>query len=182
VTLPVYALLVGSLLAVQAGATEAQAPRRYLDRGDGTVEDTRSGLAWLAEAGCWDPLPWQQAKDEVGALQDGRCGLADGSRPGDWRLPTEEEWEAMVECSCGGITLTDDRGTGCHTSGSSALRGVQAGDYWSSTPSPRHAGRARVMSLHDGLSRDRDAESPRHAWPVRRGAAQPSQAPLTDGG
>jgi len=65
---------------------------RFVDNGDGTVTDTNTGLVWLKDAYCFGlPGPydnWNDAMALVAGLSDGQCGLADGSSPGDWRLPT----------------------------------------------------------------------------------------------
>jgi Protein of unknown function (DUF1566) len=144
----------------------AGAPERYRDQEDGTVKDTRSGLVWLADAACLGSMPWARAKAEVAALQDGDCGLTDGSRPGDWRLPSKAEWVAMVDCSCGEVALGDDLGTACYAGGASSFRGVQPTDYWSSTESI-HDGTVRVMSLTLGLDSGAPATASLPVWPVR---------------
>lgn len=158
-------LVVGPLLVLLIGASEAHDPR-YRAQGDGTVKDTRFGLTWLAHANCWGALTWEEAKTEVAALQDGSCGLTDGSQPGEWRLPTKEEWEGMVECSCGDIALSDDLGTGCYASGDSAFHDVQASDYWSSTRSAS-GGTIRVMSLSGGIDSGTAAEVLLPVWAIR---------------
>lgn len=152
--------------AVSAPADAGSPARRYLDLADGTVRDTRSGLVWLADAGCLGAMSRDRAQAAVADLEDGRCGLTDGSKPGDWRLPTADEWEAMVDCSCGEIALGDDRGTGCYSSGGSSFRGVETSDYWSSTVS-RRGGTVRVMSLVSGLVGGSDSGASLPAWPVR---------------
>lgn len=158
--------LVAAPLFVLLIAAASQHVPRYFGLGDGTVKDNRSGRVWLADADCLGSMPWENAKAEVARLEDGMCGLTDGSKPGDWRLPTENEWEATVECSCGEITLTDDRGTGCYNSGASSFQDVQASDYWSSTAS--HDGEAAiVMSLTLGLSDRSLPGAILPAWPVR---------------
>lgn len=159
-------LIVFSLLLVlRTGVAEAY-DQRYRDQENGTVKDTRSGLIWLAHANCWGPLPWGRAQAEVAKLQDGMCGLTDGSKPGDWRLPTEEEWELMVECACGEITLSDDRGTDCYAAGDSTFHDVQAREYWSSTESISGKN-VRVMSLVEGLGGGRSSQASLPVWPVR---------------
>lgn len=157
---------VASLLFVLlAGASQAQ-NRKYLDQKDGTVKDTQTGLVWLADADCFRPMPWRRARARVARLQDGMCGLTDGSRPGDWRLPTEKEWEMTVECTCGEITLTDDTGRFCFSSHGSTFRDVQASDYWSSTRSPLR-GNIRVMSLAEGRTSGAAPGELLPIWPVR---------------
>lgn len=168
-------VLLSTLLAGPAQGKEW----RYRDQGDGTVLATQSGLLWLARANCWGPMPWEAAKSAVARLKEGMCGLTDGSKPGDWRLPTQKEWRAMVECSCGEIALTDDQGTGCYASGRSTFHGLQPVDYWSSTESYRGEGKVIAMSLYDGFDRAMAAGASLPAWPVRRASAS---KPLDDDG
>jgi hypothetical protein len=59
------------------------------------------------------------------------CGLTDNSSPGDWRLPTKAEWEAIIDVACN-PTIPDTAGTGCWSEGN-PFSGVQANAYWSST-------------------------------------------------
>ncbi|OAD19361.1 thrombospondin type 3 repeat-containing OmpA/MotB protein [Candidatus Thiomargarita nelsonii] len=61
---------------------------RYSDNGDGTVTDNRSGLIWLKNANCFGKQKLKIAMQSAANLADGQCGLRDGSRRGDWRLPT----------------------------------------------------------------------------------------------
>ena len=70
---------------------------RYTDNGDGTVTDNRSGLIWLKNANCFGEQNWKTAKQSAANLAHGQCGLRDGSRAGMWRLPTIEEWKAMID-------------------------------------------------------------------------------------
>jgi hypothetical protein len=64
---------------------------RFVDGGDGTVHDTLTGLTWLKRADAFDGLTWNAALAAVNALGNGQSGLADGSAPGDWRLPNRTE-------------------------------------------------------------------------------------------
>ena len=159
-------IVAGPLVFLLIGATEVR-QRRYRDQGNGTVEDAQSGLVWLAHANCLGSMSWEGAMAEVAELREGMCGLTDGSEPGDWRLPTKAEWQAMVECSCGEIALADDRGTDCYSSSISTFHNVQASDYWSSTESIR-GGTVRVMSLTQGMDSGVSATTSLPVWPVRR--------------
>lgn len=57
------------------------------DNGDGTV--TAEGLIWLRDATCIGKMTYADATAAVKRLKSGDCGLKDGSRAGDWRLPDE---------------------------------------------------------------------------------------------
>lgn len=82
-----------------AGAAEEHR-LRYIERGDGTVLDTKSGLIWLKNANCLGDLSrgisWPEAMGKAHQLQHGLCGPSDGSKTGDWRLPTRVEMQAMT--------------------------------------------------------------------------------------
>jgi hypothetical protein len=75
---------------------------RFTDNGDGTVTDNYHGLVWLKEAHCSELNPfgvyytWGEAMQGATSLSNGDCGLTDGSSAGDWRLPTQVEWDAFT--------------------------------------------------------------------------------------
>ncbi len=115
---------------------------RFTDMGDGTVRDNDSGLVWLKDASCID-LPytqsssggaadWYNAVLAAAALEDGICGLTDGSMAGNWRLPTLEEWEAFVCTSFWGPAIFNTMGDGQWTQGD-PFNDVVSHHYWSST-------------------------------------------------
>ena len=66
---------------------------RFTDMGDGTIRDNETGLIWLKNASCSE-LPgtdtsgradWDTATAAAAGLENGTCGLTDGSAAGDWR-------------------------------------------------------------------------------------------------
>ena len=71
---------------------------RYVDCGNGTVLDLATGLIWVADPSCLS-LPFALAIQGTSSFADGFCGLTDGSQPGDWRLPTQEEWQVTTPAS-----------------------------------------------------------------------------------
>ena len=163
----------------------------YIDCGNGTVTDNRSGLVWLADADCFGELDWNEAMAIVGGLGDVPahacgamepdecdCGLSDGSSPGEWRLPSMAEWKAMMSTGwdsdqCG-VAIANDVGNGCWSqacvdAGTCSFFDVQVSGYWSSSAyygDPVYAWRGELGSgLTDMLAR----ESAGHVWPVRGG-------------
>jgi hypothetical protein len=63
---------------------------RFVDNYDGTVTDCKTDLVWLKDAYCDAPnYPFEAM------LNDGECGLTDGSEEGDWRRPTIEELQGL---------------------------------------------------------------------------------------
>jgi hypothetical protein len=114
--------------------------RRYVACGNGTVTDTVTGLIWLQQADCLLISDWGNANQAAGGLKDGDCNLTDKFAPGDWRLPTRDEWSATIAqafvlgCyNATGPSLTNDWGTGCLSVGPSSFVGVASDFYWSST-------------------------------------------------
>jgi len=73
--------------------------------------------------------------------------LSDGSKAGDWRLPTKEEWKAM------GIANWKE---------SDAFSGVQAFLYWSSTADDKNTDNAWAANLSSV-----NKKSKYHVCPVR---------------
>src|SRR5262245_29769478 len=63
-----------------------------LGSSNGTVKDVTTGLVWLKNANCFGLTNWADANIKAAALASGQCGLTDGSKAGDWRLATKDEW------------------------------------------------------------------------------------------
>ncbi len=72
---------------------------RFTDNGDGSITDHLTGLVWLKNAGCFAPAHWAQALAAANQLASGACGLTDGSRAGQWRMPNANELESLVDVS-----------------------------------------------------------------------------------
>jgi hypothetical protein len=51
---------------------------RFIDNGDGTVTDNRTGLIWLKNANCFCNQDWWTAMKSANNLAYGYCGLIDG--------------------------------------------------------------------------------------------------------
>jgi Protein of unknown function (DUF1566) len=117
---------------VQAGV-EWPTPR-FTDRHDGTVEDNLTGLIWLKNATCTtiSPADWVTALSSANALAHGQCGLADKSKPGDWRLPNVKELHSLLDFAWFGPALSNAAGT-AQWSDEDAFTGVAGTEYWSST-------------------------------------------------
>jgi hypothetical protein len=163
----------------------------YVDCGNGTVTDNRTGLVWLKNAGCLDEeADWLTARDFVAGLADmpdgsipalHDCELSDGSSPGEWRLPSLAEWEAMVgdavDLGCS-PTITSNHpagitpcwSAGCSTVGLCAFSDVQSDFYWSASSSVEMPSTAWVASLNTGINFTNDFKTSVHyVWPVRGG-------------
>ncbi len=164
----------------------------YVNCGNGTVTDNRTGLVWLTNANCYGPLDWHQAVEIVANLADmpsgsaaavHDCGLSDGSSPGDWRLPPVAEWEAMVanalglngdpDCTAPSLpTITNDSGDGCWAEdSSSSFTNAQGFSYWTSTTNATSTLDVWHMLLRSGGFDDgaQKTNATIHLWPVRGG-------------
>lgn len=163
----------------------------YVDCGNGTVTDNRSGLVWLGNADCLGGgVDWYAAMDFVAALADvpdesaaaaHDCGLSDGSSPGEWRLPSTAEWLAMVsdavDLNCNPaitsdlVTVPPCWSVGCNTAGLCSFSNVDMGRYWSSNSNvTTGATSAFSVEMFNGEIFDSDAKtSVYRVWPVRGG-------------
>ena len=105
---------------------------RFIDNKNGTVTDKKTGLIWLKDANCLGFMNWFNAVNATANLASGQCGLTDASIAGDWRLPTQESWEAFV---CSEFTNPAI----CNTSGRSQwqegnpFNNIQHDLHWSAT-------------------------------------------------
>jgi hypothetical protein len=147
------------------------ATERFVDCGNGTVVDTVTGLMFLSNADCFGGQNWATANQSAAALEDGQCGLTDGSRAGDWRLPTKEEWEALVRPGCPSPKIVgngSDSSTSCFSSSSWATDIVTTA-YWSATTYSLDTAFAWFASLFSGTVEVSNGDKTLNGrvWPVR---------------
>lgn len=151
-------------------------PLRYIDNGDGTVTDTRTGIIWLQDASCLGGYYPPDVFQQVAALNSGECGLTDGSVEGDWRLPTKQQWEATIAdaVALGCVpALTDAAGTGCISDETESIFTYTNSLFWTSTRvgiSPDWY----LVSLESGTFYGQTSESCSgiciaSSWPIRVG-------------
>lgn len=204
VTLVLFSLICSAalagdgLVALQTAAASCpdDSDDIYVDCGNGTVTDNRSGLVWLASADCFENQTWHDAMDIVAGLADEDstlcaeegltdaecdCSLSDGSSPGDWRLPTATEWDAMiadaVALGCidddfGGPSITNDAGSSCWQEGpGNSFTGVEASVYWASSTVAQAAIQPSALQvwLLNGIVLFNPKTDASHMWPVRGG-------------
>jgi Protein of unknown function (DUF1566) len=159
---------------IQAGV-ELPTPR-FRVNGNGTVRDNLTGLIWLQDAN-YDALgpngngtvTWQQALDAANALVNGRCGLTDGSEPGDWRLPNVRELLSLLDYRFFSPGLSNAAGTAQGTEGDPFF-GIQSAEiYWTSNPMQNSRGRAWFVAMVVGITIDENMNIPHLMWPVRGG-------------
>jgi len=196
------AALLASAVAASAGegvvalqtadpSCPSDSVHRYRPCSNGTVTDNQTGLVWLANASCFGQLGWHEALDAVAGLGDLECsaaegeecdcGLSDGSSPGEWRLPSRDEWEAMVadgiamDCE---PAITTDVGDSCWYDGCEdvcflgcvcTFYGVQSNWYWSSSPHAPNPANVWTVQLEAGHVGTAAKTGPNYVWPVRGG-------------
>ncbi len=145
---------------------------RFVDCGNGTVTDNTTGLVWMQDSGCTGIAPeatWQSAMLTASGTADGLCGLTDGSQPGDWRLASKSEWEAMLlgvpaECD---PRIHDDAGVNCWIEGVDVFTNVQSERYWSASTQEGNVNRAFFVNLMTGVVETGNKEGLLLVWPVR---------------
>lgn len=145
-THPDYAPKNQSLPVPQAATTLLRDDPYYVDHGDGTVTDRRTGLQWmrfslgqewkdgvyLGEIRKYMKQEALEAAIELNS-QGGYAGHA------DWRLPTIEELKTLIYCSSGQPRLWNDTGMHClgkyerPTIYQPAFPNTLTCEYWSST-------------------------------------------------
>jgi len=194
ITLTQIASAAGGYVALQTADPSCpdDSGNVYVDCGNGTVTDNRTGLVWLKNANCLSLAAnggyadWISAMLLAAGLSDlpgddaDDCGLSDNSTPGEWRLPSKAEWAAMIEDALGDIgdpnctitppTITNDSGLGCWLSGPSSFTDVEEGFYWSSTTFVWFPSGIWGVSLESGTfgNNHKDSELG-YIWPVRGG-------------
>jgi hypothetical protein len=159
------------------GGADARCPKggklRYCDNGDGTVSDSRTGLVWLKDAGCPTLGPsgegrgtFAEANASAAALRSGQCGLSDGSKPGDWRLPSSQEWLAMLSPEFKNPAIGNADSSRKWKPGD-AFMNIRSDGYWSSTPDAGNTDFAWGAGLFGGVVASARKSIEGYIWPVR---------------
>lgn len=79
--------VMAAVYLIMAGSAHAE----LIDNKNGTFYETVQGLVWMQKADCFEYQSWGQAKSNVSVLKSGLCGLRDGSKSGQWRLPAKDD-------------------------------------------------------------------------------------------
>ncbi|MBF0272424.1 MAG: DUF1566 domain-containing protein [Magnetococcales bacterium] len=164
---------------------------RFVNNGDGTVTDTKTGLILLKNVYCLGGRNWQAALNAAANLANGQCGLKDGSTAGQWRLPkakypdrrydyktskwvpplVQYVWNSQAKTweppASGGDE--GELGVLLEAYGSVALSGVQASSFWSSTTYAGSADIAWSVNLSYGSVGSYGKSYSYYVWPVRGG-------------
>jgi hypothetical protein len=149
-------LLMASFLILPFVQAEEQ---RFQDKIDGTVKDNLTGLIWLKDASPSDTrMNWTDAVSYCNSLAEGTFGLTDGSNAGDWRLPSLDELQSLVDDDNENPALPSDH----------PFEGIQTSyNYWSGTSYGQNNVGAWQVSMNDGSVRKSMKYSKRWVWPVR---------------
>lgn len=136
---------------VEAVATE----NRFENQENGTVLDHTTGLIWIKEPIDIEAMTWEEATAYVATLSvdNGGFGLTDGSAAGDWRLPTNEEWQTMANWK---LEVPLD-----------LFKVQNEGRYWSSTPPVNEYGAYHLDIFSIGKADFDNRNKKRNIWPVR---------------
>jgi hypothetical protein len=141
---------------------------RFLDNGNGTVTDIRTGLIWLKNANPCGQKNWADANAYCSSLASGQAGLTDGSVAGQWRLPSKAELEGIGTDP----PITWDSGTPPTTWAMPGVpfMSVQNGlFYWSSTANAIYPVYTWCVGMDDGYAYYSARSQIAPVWPVRSG-------------
>jgi len=164
-----YLLLV-SLLMVSASSayagcfanvTPSSPTTNFVDVGNGTVRDNKSGLLWkrCSEGQIWNgttctgvatTYTWQGALQQAQALNAGG-GFAGAT---NWRVPNQKELNSIVERQCWAPSIN-----------ATIFPATVTNYYWSSSPTAGYASSAWGVTFFDG--NDNSANFKGSAYPVR---------------
>ena len=144
---------------------------RFTDNGNGAVTDRLTGLVWLKDGICvkfWgsdsatvNPRSWAQAVQSANLLAAGSCGLNDGSKAGDWRLPNRKELDTLIDLGRSNPALPEGWPLG------DSVLGVF---YWTSTTvAPPLSTNAWAFNVFNGLVFYTAKTDELHVRPVRGG-------------
>jgi hypothetical protein len=132
---------------------------RFTDNGDGTVTDNLTRLIWLKNADCFGLRTWTEALSDANSLQDGSCGLTDGSVAGNWRLPNIRELHTLFDYG-----QYDPALPSAHS-----FSGVQLERYWSSSTRAKDPFNAWCAFPSNGSVGYGPKQFTSRLWPVRGG-------------
>ena len=135
---------------------------RFTDNNNGTITDNLTGLIWIKNTHGFGQMAWTTALRITAELADGGFGLTDGSKPGQWRLPSIVELNSLIDRSLDNLVLPVDSAF--------TISEINADNFgfWSSTTSLRHTryGYAKFVGRIGWTFSGQMAES-HYVWPVR---------------
>jgi hypothetical protein len=143
---------------------------RFSDNQDGTVTDNLTGLIWLKDADCFNNNNWSDSLVAASTLKSGDCGLSDGSKEGEWRLPNILELESLRDINYSLPALSDTKGTAKWSEGK-PFEKVRSSYYWSSSTNTGSSNYAWYLHLGSGsVFSSAKNDNCCLVWPVRGGS------------
>jgi len=134
-------ILLGKKVVCKAELKPELKSGRFIDYGDGTIQDIKTGLMWVKNPHADLPekfkgeMTWQDAKEA--------CEELDFVGYDDWRMPTVEELRMLVDYTKGGKS-------GEPSIDASVFPDTKCSWYWTSTPTAWSAGYAWIVSFSYG--------------------------------
>lgn len=151
----------GTCPSCTGGTCNPNALPVFVNNGNGTITDTRTGLIWLQNANCLggtrthaDATTWATT---VLVGNGTMCGLNDGSTAGQWRLPTVTQLQDLIDYSRSGPALPSGH----------PFTNVQSDWYWTSTDYAPIAAAAWGVYLDAGFVANDAKTGTGYAWAVR---------------
>lgn len=133
---------------------------RFIDNGDGTVTDTRTGLMWLKDVSCIDSLDWQSGLEAINKFNHDpvsfNCQDLTAAHYDDWALPNRNELRSLISYTADLPALATDFPTDS----------IQP-YYWTSTIVAGHPDMAYDLYMGTGELTVRPKDDKRYIWPVR---------------
>jgi hypothetical protein len=160
--------IIACALLLCAGTALGQAEDRFIDNGDGTISDRKTGLMWEKKTGeAGGPSNPGDVHDvnnryrwsDTGTNGDGTaftvflrtldgCGTTCFAGDCDWRLPSIHEIKEIVDHSAPGC---GKRTAPCINPKFGPIGPMQASFYWSATTDARDPGDAQGVAFRFGV-------------------------------
>ncbi len=124
--------------------------------------------AVLAGTNTFGQADWTTALTAAQALSNGACSLSDGSVAGDWRLPSVNELQSLIDHEYYIPALSNAAGTAQWSEGD-VFAGVRSNIYWSSTSNALYPSEPWAVTLGFGNVGSLGKTDTSYVWPVRGG-------------
>jgi hypothetical protein len=157
---------------------KAQGPppsnQRFIDNGDGTITDTKTGLMWLQDGSCLQKHNWQETLTAMRTLtsrpEETGCAQALQKYP-DWSLPNTVEIKSLLDYEADYPALSSGH----------PFRSLSPLGYWTSTSLAAAPEQAFMVDLNTGTMRPAAKTEPYHALAVRQ-VVTPADRPRKESG
>lgn len=146
-----WAETTGSTVITQANTDASSSETRFVDNGNDTVTDRKTGLMWLKTGRpTFGAMSWQNAVKY--------CNNLNHAGYSDWHVPSREDWETIISNQRENPALADP----------SAFRNVVTYlGYWTRTDLESSPGYAWIYNLYYGKGSVLNKKKTAFAWPVR---------------